>query len=171
MSLSIVIIYAHTHANVQSNMIGCSQIRFHTSKARTRRAAEVSNRKLWYYRSEKQVCLKELRWCFTPSQLFSQLLITFSHPFNFSQLISTLLSSARSCNRNLPNCKRQKYTHSHITKEPWCGRATAIYRHRIAKDKKVRNGNRNCCSKTASRHQGTKNTILREFIKQLSQGK
>ena len=154
-------------------MIGCSQIKFHTSKARTRRAAEVSNRKLWYYRSEKQVLLKG------PTVMFHTFSTLFSTSYHFltpstflssSQLFSALRAAAT---ETCPIAKdgRSTHTHSHMTKEPWCGRATAIYRHRIAKDKKVRNGNRNCCSKTASRHQGTKNTILREFIKQFSQGK
>ena len=87
---------------------------------------------------KNKFCLKDLRWCFTPSQLFSQLLITFSPlqlfsaHLNSSQLCAQLqqklaqlqktvevhthtqphdqgtLMRPRHCHLQTPNCKRQK---------------------------------------------------------------
>ena len=71
------------------------------------------------------------------------------------------------------SCKRQwYYTCSHGAKQPWRSHYNAICRHWIAKhNRTTRNGVGNCSSKTGSRRQSEKKTILKHLKKIILQQK
>ena len=61
---------------------------------------------------------------------------------------------------------------SHNTKQPWCSHYNAICRDWVVKhNRTTRNGVGNCSSKTGSRHQSEKKTILKHFLKGFLEGK
>ena len=61
---------------------------------------------------------------------------------------------------------------SHSTKQPWRSHYNAICRDWVAKhNRTTRNGVGNCSSKTGSRRQSEKKTILKHFLKGFLEGK
>ena len=61
---------------------------------------------------------------------------------------------------------------SHSTMQPWRSHYNAICRDGVAKhNRTTRNGVGNCGSKTGSRHQSEKKTILKHFLKGFLEGK
>ena len=69
------------------------------------------------------------------------------------------------------SCKRH-YACSQSKKQPWRSHSNAICRDWVAKHKRnTRNGVGNCSSKTGSRRQSEKETILKHFLKGFLEGK
>ena len=78
-------------------------------------------------------------------------------------------ASPRRCTRS--SCKRH-YACSQSKKQPWRSHSNAICGDWVAKHKRTtRNGIGNCSSKTGSRRQSEKKTILKHFLKGFLEGK
>ena len=98
---------------------------------------------------------------------------------NFKRWENPLTNHCRSLHAATPilftrsSCKRQSYyACSRDTKQPWGSHYNAICRDWLAKhNKTTRNSVGNCSSKTGSRRQSDKKTILKHFLKGMWKGK
>ena len=105
---------------------------------------------------------------------------TLSSHFTLHQNWENLLTNHfRSLDAAIPirftifSCKRQKYyACSRCAKQPWRSHYNAICRDWVAKHNRTTcNGVGNCSSKTGSRRQSDKKTILKHFLKGILKGK
>ena len=81
-------------------------------------------------------------------------------------------ASPRRCTRYTRSSCKRHYACSQSKKQPWRSHSNAICGDWVAKHKRTtRNGIGNCSSKTGSRRQSEKKTILKHFLKGFLEGK